>query len=153
MGKLALIAACGATLAGTALFSPIVADATTSQTIHLNGVPIDVGPSGCLNGDVVIMGNGVEHLTVNNAGDSWLTGTIEGTATVSDVATNAGLWSGHAAAWFGVEGNAKNFVNHFTLDGVGTLADGSVLRIHQEGQFTFNAQGVITVNRVTATCS
>lgn len=152
MGKLALIAACGATLAGAALFSPIVADATTSQTIHLNGVPIDVGPSGCLNGDVVIMGNGVEHMTVNNAGDFWVTATLEGAATVSDT-TNAVLWSGHATAWFGIENNAQNNVQHFILNGVGTLADGSMLRIHQEGQFTVNAQGVITVNRVTATCS
>ena len=107
---------------------------------------MDVGPAGCVSGDLVISGNGVLHMTVNNAGDTWITGTIEGPASATG-------FSGHAAAWFGVEDNAQNSVNHFIANAVGTLSDGTPLRIHQEGQFTMNANGLPTVTRVTTTCS
>jgi hypothetical protein len=127
------------------LLLPEAAGATTTQTIHLNGVPIDVGPAGCVPGDLVITGNGVLRTTVNNAGDTWVTGTVEGSATATG-------FTGHAVAWFGVEDNAQNSVNHFIANASGTLSNGSSLSIHQEGQFTVNANGVPTVTRVTATC-
>ena len=56
------------------------------------------------------------------------------------------------AAWFGLEDNNQNSVLHFTANGNGTLADGTMVGIHQEGQFTFNANGVPVVTRVTSTC-
>jgi hypothetical protein len=128
----------------------MVAQATTTQTIHLNGVPIDVGPAACVPGDLVIAGNGVFHQTVNDAGDSWITATIEGSVSSTDPSSG---YTGHAAAWFGVENNNQNFVTHFIANSVGTLRDGTPLTIHQEGQFTINAQGLPVVTRVTATCS
>src|SRR5215469_4194333 len=78
------------------LLAPVVAQATTSQTIHVNGAPIDVGPAGCVSGNLVITGNGVLHQTINNAGDSWVTGTIEGSVTTTDPSSG---FTGHAAAW------------------------------------------------------
>lgn len=129
---------------------PVVAQATTSVTVHVNGQPIDVGPAGCVPGDLVITGNGVLHQTINNAGDSWVTGTVEGSVTATDPSSG---FTGHAAAWFGVEQNNQNFVTHFIANSVGTLGNGSPLRIHQEGQFTVNAQGMPVVTRVTVTCS
>jgi hypothetical protein len=135
-------------LAATTLV-PSVAQATTSVTVHVNGAPIDVGPAGCVPGDLVIAGNGVLHQTTNNAGDTWVTGTVEGSVTVTDPSSG---FTGHATAWFGVEQNNQNFVTHFIADSVGTLGNGSPLRIHQEGQFTVNAQGLPVVNRVTVTC-
>jgi hypothetical protein len=148
--KFAFLALCA--LGALAFATPAYAAGATTQTIHLNGVPTDVGPSGCLNGDVVITGNIVEHFTVNSTGD-WFTATAEGAATVADSGTGATLWSGHATAWFGFEGNNNNLVQHAILDGHGTLADGTSLRIHQEFQFTMNAQGVITVFNMRTTCS
>jgi len=130
------------------LLLPTVAGATTTQTVHLNGSPIDVGPAGCVAGDLVITGNGVLHTTVNNAGDSWMTGTVEGSATT----TGSSGFSGHGVAWFGTEDNAQNSVNHFIANSTGTLSDGSSVSIHQEGQFTVNANGLPTVTRVTTTC-
>src|SRR5215469_10317056 len=59
---------------------------------------------------------------------------------------------GHATAWFGVEDNNQNFVTHFIANSTGTLGNGSPLTIHQEGQFTLNAQGLPVVTRGTATC-
>jgi hypothetical protein len=149
MRKLLVIVCCAL---GAVLLTPTAAGATTTQTLHVNGVPIDVGPSGCFAADLVITGNAVLHTTTNNAGDFWLTETVEGSATVTVAGST--LFSGHAAAWFGLEFNAQNFVApHFTANAVGTLADGTSVRIHQEGQFTVNAQGVPTVSRVTATCT
>ena len=116
----------------------------------MNGQPIDVGPAGCVPGDLVIAGNGVLHQTINNAGDSWVTGTVEGSVTATDPSSG---FTGHAAAWFGVEQNNQNFVTHFIANSVGTLGNGSPLGIHQEGQFTVNAQGMPVVTRVTVTCS
>ena len=78
---------------------PVVAQATTSTTIHLNGGAIDVGPAGCVAGDLVIMGNGVLHQTINNAGDVWITGTVEGAVSATDPSSG---YTGHAAAWFGL---------------------------------------------------
>jgi hypothetical protein len=92
-----------------------MAEAATTQTIHLNGAPIDVGPAGCVPGDLVISGNGVLHMTVNNAGDVWETGTIVGAATAAG-------FTGHAVAWFGFSDNAKNSVNSFTTNASGTLS-------------------------------
>jgi len=129
---------------------PSVALATTSVTVHVNGQPIDVGPAGCVPGDLVITGNGVLHQRINNAGDTWVTGTVEGSVTATDPSSG---FTGHATAWFGVEQNNQNFVTHFIANSVGTLGNGSPLRIHQEGQFTLNAQGLPVVNRVTVTCS
>ena len=129
---------------------PVVAQATTSTTIHLNGGAIDIGPAGCIAGDLVITGNGVLHQTINNAGDLWVTGTVEGAVSATDPSSG---YTGHAAAWFGVEQNNLNAVFHFTANSVGTLGNGTPLTIHQEGQFTVDAQGTPVVTRVTVTCS
>jgi hypothetical protein len=129
---------------------PVGAQATTTTTFHLNGGSIDVGPAGCVAGDLVITGNGVLHMTVNNAGDRWVTGTAEGKVTSTDPSSG---FTGHAAAWFGVADNNQSSVFHFTANAVGTLGNGTPLTIHQEGQFTTNAQGIPVVTRVTVTCS
>ena len=135
-------------IAAAALLPAAAAHATTTTTIHLTGQPIDVGPAVCVSGDLVITGNGVLHTTVNNAGDSWTTGTVTGAAAT----TGAPAATGRATAWFGVETNNQNFVNHFIANAQLTLPDGSTVNIHQEGQFTLNANGIPVVTRTTATC-
>jgi hypothetical protein len=74
-----------------------------------------------------------------------MTGTVEGTATATG-------FTGHGVAWFGAENNANNSVNHFTTNATG-IFNGKSLTIHQEGQFTVNANGLPTVTRVTSSCS
>lgn len=144
---LVLLAILGASVAVPATLLATTAQATTAVTIHADNVPIDIGPVGCIPGDLVITGNAVQHTTTNNAGDVWLTETVTGQV----VDTTAGF-VGHGMAWFGLEENAQNSVTHFTANVEGTLPDGTSLRIHQEGQFTLNAQGVPVVTRVTTTC-
>jgi len=134
--------------AAVALLPAAAAQATTSTTVHLNGQSIDVGPAVCVPGDIVITGNGVLHTTVNNAGDSWTTGTLTGSA----VTTGTPAATGRATAWFGDENNNQNDVEHFTANAQLTLPDGSTVRIHQEGRFTLNANGIPVVTQTTATC-
>ena len=133
-----IVPAIAAAAAGLVIAFAPAAGATTSQTIHLNGVPIDVGPAGCVPGDVTIIGTGVEHMTTNNAGDSWVTGTLTGAA-------SAGAFSGSATAWFGVEANNKNFVTIFILNAQLTDGSGNSVNIHQQGTVTFNANGIPVV--------
>jgi hypothetical protein len=128
--------------------APLAAEATTTQTVHLDGVPIDIGATPCFPGDLWVTGNAVMHQTINNAGDVWVTATIEGSA----VDAVAGF-TGHATVWFGFGQNNKSGVNHFTANVIGTLTDGTRVRIHGEGQMTVNAQGNLVVNRTTFTCS
>jgi hypothetical protein len=77
-------------------------------------------------------GNGVQHITVNNAQDGWFTSTFEGTATLDpilvsiDFTTNPPTItvlgpdgsrpaiSGHTAMWFGGSFNKQNYVLHDT---------------------------------------
>jgi len=134
--------------AAAAILPAAAAQATTTTTIHINGLPIDVGPAVCVPGDLVITGNGVLHTTVNNAGDSWTTGTLTGSA----VTTGTPAATGRATAWFGDEENNQNNVQHFIANAQLTLPDGSTVNIHQEGQFTLNANGIPVVTRTTATC-
>lgn len=130
------------------LLAPVTAQATTSTTMNLSGVPIDVGPAGCVPGDIVITGNGVLHTITNNAGDFWLTGTVTGSATTTGTPTA----TGRATAWFGVEANNRNLVTPFTANAQLTLPDGSTVNVHEQGQFTLNANGVPVVNKTTTTC-
>ena len=130
---------------GIGLVSAEAASASAStQTISLNGVPIDVGPATCVPGDVTITGNGVEHMTINSTG-FWVTGTVTGAA---DTGTG---WTGRATGWFGVEDNNKSLVNHFILNAQLSDGAGDSVNIHQEGQITFNANGVPTVVRPQVT--
>jgi hypothetical protein len=133
------------------LISVGVAQATTSVTFHIHaGTVGDVGPVGCTPGDfIVTVGNAVQHDTINNAGDEWFTETVAGTF----VTTDGSGYTGHMSGWFGVETNAQNQVLHFTANAQGTLGDGTPLRVHQEGQFAFNAQGFPVVTRLTFSCS
>lgn len=94
-----------------------------------------------------LTGNGVQHMTVNGAGDSWFTTTFTGTGTVtfyspSNVnvqfdnqgnivsATVTGPADLAASAkiteWFGFEANNKNSIGHGTIDARGTTIDGAL---------------------------
>lgn len=138
--------------AALAIAAVAPAAATTSWTDHLHAgdrAVFDLGPTGCTPGFfIVTVPNAVQHDMVNNAGDEWFTATVNGTFVTSD----ASGYVGHNTARFGFGANAQNGVNHGTLDAVGTLADGTILRVHQEGQFTVKAQGVPVVTRSILTC-
>ena len=122
---------------------------TYTCTVHMSG-PVDLGP-GCGQADAVISGKGVLHMTFNKAGDGWITSTVEGDFTTYD-ASNSVTGTGHAQQWFGGADNKQNSVNHFTANGFANMLDGSRLSFHAAGQYTVNANGVVTVNNTTMTC-
>ena len=87
-------------------------------------------------------GNGIEHSTVNNAGDGWFTSTFSGTVTIvawtvdssgNLVAPDPSVppFTGHLENWFGGSFNRSNFVVHDTINFSGTAADGSMFSFHQ----------------------
>ena len=123
-------------------------------------IPVSCSPAGNAI-SINSTGNGVLHLTVNNADDFWVTGTFEGNGTVTTgkspdgvTFTPAGpVYSGHSVEWFGVEENNKNLVNHatFNFNGNDTVT-GAPIGIHAAFQITFNANGVVTVSNFTVSC-
>jgi hypothetical protein len=152
-----LAAAAAALVFGAASGSAAPADNCTkgsvsgTQTCTTHGPQsLELGP-GCGQADAFINGNGVFHITVNKAGDSWVTGTVEGDFVVVDVLGNT-VGTGHAQSWFGSEDNNQAAVNHFTSNGFANMLDGTRLGFHAAGQFTMNANGVVTVNNSTMSC-
>jgi hypothetical protein len=135
--------------AATLLLPAAAAQATTSTTIHATNT-FNTGATGCpLLGDLIITGSAVLHQTFNNAGEPLGTfGMITGAA----VTNGTTVATGHATALLGDKANNQNFVEHFTVNAQLTLPDGSTVSVHQQGQFTFNANGTIVVNNTTTTC-
>ncbi|MDP5228424.1 MULTISPECIES: hypothetical protein [Arthrobacter] len=135
-----------------------VASANTTTTTHSNTIN-DAIPVTCAGPGVTAFwgtGNSIQHLTVNNAGDSWFTTTEEGqvtlVTTLSDWST--ATFTGHVQEWFGAEMNNKNSVTHATFNFQGTsVSDPSMtLSMHAAFTFTTNANGVVTVNNQTVSC-
>jgi len=118
-------------------------------SVHLQDVtrahPVE--PAVCPDGSTVPGGylvttvqNGVLHFTVNKAQDFWGTSTLEGTF-VFTAATDGTVYAGHFAEWFGVSVNNQNFVNHATINFVGTSASGAHLSLHVEFHASMSASG------------
>jgi hypothetical protein len=99
--------------------------------------------------DLVITGNGHDHIVVNPDGSYRENAIVEGTAQFIDRVTGDIVATGHGMAQFGVVFSANGgIVSHDTgNDQVGGV------RIHAEGQFRINPNGTITVDHQTLTCS
>jgi hypothetical protein len=112
-------------------------------TITAKGLTFDLGPSdqfGCPNvpsGEVLATLNGVFHVNINGAGDSWITSTLTGPFTI---ASGSGvLAAGHVETWFGQENNLSNSVGNAVLNLTGTnLVTGESLRVHFEEHAFFD---------------
>jgi hypothetical protein len=94
---------------------------------------------------VDVIGNGVQHATVNAAQDFWLTTTIEGGATIvpgTVILDNHGnpisftpdltqpTFSGHLQDWFGVSINSQNMSISSTANFLGTSSAGAAASLH-----------------------
>jgi hypothetical protein len=85
---------------------------------------------------IVATGNGVQHVTVNKAGDAWFTSTFTGEAQIfapdfsKTPPLGALLASGHLTTWFGGEFNNQNYVLHDTGMFQGTTVTGQSLFLH-----------------------
>jgi hypothetical protein len=97
----------------------------------------------------------VFHVTFFTNGDEfWVTGTAEGTVTLTPDDPSGVSATGHFAAWFGESSNAKNDVQHDTSTFHLTGSDGSRITVHETSHFSTNANGVVTVvfDKINMTC-
>jgi hypothetical protein len=118
---------------------------TTTCTMNLHGATYPVGPPNppCIPPDATGVAsnvNAVFHITINGAGDSWSTGTIEGDVTLT-VPSTATTYTGHFSEWFGSEANNKNFVNNMTFNAHLTAPNGSTIAAHLSFGFGVSASG------------
>src|SRR4029077_1020379 len=127
--------ALGAPVLGLLLMAaPAQAANAFTATIHISSLS-DVIPVTCAGGFtgvtlVQATGNGVQHSTVNGAGDFWLTATFEGQGTIVQTAgpERGQVFAGHVMDWFGLESNLQNSVLHATFNFNGSNATGQTLR-------------------------
>ena len=97
------------------------------------------------------------HVNVDGAGDLWLTGTQDGTATfVPDsplAASAAGAW----ASWFGGSINARNLVLSDTFNITLHSSSGQTITFHEPSHIVFSGSNpivpVTTFDKPMGTCS
>ena len=89
--------------------------------------------------------NEVFHLTfftAPGADEFWMTGTDEGTATITPDTPGGGSASGHFISWFGESSNNQNDVQHSTNTFNLTGSDGTHVVMHETFHLSTSATGV-----------
>ena len=121
-----------------------------TQTVNLHNVPLTfpVGtqcgaPAGVVSGTF----NEVMHVTVNKAGDVWVTVTQEGWFTFVADDPTLPTFAGHFAVWFGLSDNNRNSVMHdtFNIRATATDGSGSTLVIHAVDHVSVSASGQVNL--------
>ena len=137
-----------AVLAATVvLAAPASAGGATTSTQNLHGPfpPFHVdstcgAPAGTISGT----GNAVFHITVNAAGDVWVTNTQEAWFKLTPD-TGTVTYSGHFAVWFGVSLNMNNSVMHDAINVRATGSDGSTITINLVDHMSISASGQVNL--------
>jgi hypothetical protein len=129
-------------------------------TITVKEMVFRLGPSdqfGCPNvpsGLVLATVNGIFHVNINGAGDSWTTSTLTGPFVI--VSGQTVLATGHLETWFGQENNLSNSVGNAIFNLTGTnLATGQSFRVHLEQHAFFDpitGQILLTGSHFNVSC-
>jgi hypothetical protein len=114
------------------------------QTFPTN-VPCVDPMTGPPTGILTITFNGVFHVTVNGAGDVWVTSTSAGDFSFAPFPPRTVSYTGHFTTWFGASLNRNNGVFHDTFNVHGTGSDGSTLSAHFITHFSMSASGMTLV--------
>ncbi len=85
------------------------------------------------------------HVTMQEDGDGWVTGTGNGTLTFTPNNPGGVSYVGHFTQWFGDSFNNKNSVEHFTGTFVLKGTDGSTVHLKMLFHLSTNAKGEVTV--------
>ena len=104
------------------------------QTMHI-GPP----PSCQISAMITQTFNGVFHITINKAGDSWDTSTMTGPIVLVPDDPNIPTYTGHATMWFGDSFNNQNFVMHFTINAHATAPNAPAIDFHETFHFSVSA--------------
>ena len=158
--RAASLAAVVALLAAGAALADAGGQGTVTITQHAHNVVLFSAPStnpctGAPGTITAIAANEVFHVTFFTTGpEFWVTGTDEGTATVTPVDPKGVSASGHFVSWFGESFNNKNDVQHATNTFNLTGSDGSHVVAHETFHVSTNAAGVVTVSfdKMNLTC-
>lgn len=102
---------------------------------------------GVFGGTVSGSGNAVFHITINNAGDEWVTTTQEAWFTIVPDDPTLPNFAGHVAAWFGISVNNQNAVLHDITNVKATATDGSgqTLSFHFVDHISVSASGQVNM--------
>jgi hypothetical protein len=102
-------------------------------------------------GTLTITFNAVFHVTVNGAGDAWITSTSTGNFSFVPFDPSRPSFTGHFTGWFGGSFNQNNLVVHDIFNVHGTGSDGSSLAFHIIDHMSISASGV-TLTFTKAAC-
>lgn len=144
-----LILLLSAVFASLVFATPASAAGATSSTQNFHGAfpPMQVTPlcgSAAPGGTLFATGNAVFHITINAAGDEWVTTTQEAWFNlVPDTGTVT--YTGHFATWFGLSLNKNNAVAHDVFNIQATGSDGSTITINIVDHMSMNANGQINM--------
>jgi hypothetical protein len=135
---------------------------TVTFTQHANNVVLFSTPvTNPCNGEkgtlTAIAANEVFHetfFTAPGADEFWVTGTDEGTATITPDTPGGGSASGHFVSWFGESSNNQNDVQHATNTFNLTGSDGTHVVMHETFHLSTSATGVtVSFDKSTMTLS
>jgi hypothetical protein len=135
-------------LVATVVFAaPAAAAPATTSTQNFHGAfpPFHVDSTcGAPSGTVNATGNAIFHITVNAAGDTWITNTQEAWFTLTPD-TGTVTYSGHFAVWFGASLNQNNYVLHDVLNIHATGSDGSTITVNAVDHLSVSASGQVNM--------
>ena len=121
---------------------------TDTQNLHNVTQTFSVGAQcAAPAGTVTATFNAVMHVTVNTAGDVWVTATQEGWFTFVPDDVTMPNFAGHFAVWFGLSDNNRNSVLHDTFNIRATATDGSgvTIAVHAMDHLSVSASGQVNL--------
>jgi hypothetical protein len=117
--------------------------------------PANVNPCSGIAGTATMVTNSITHVTVNGAGDVWVTSTSTAHFTFVPNPPNQTTpsYAGQMTFWFGASLNKNNVVFHDTGNIVVHGTDGSKITFHLLDHFNTSASGAVnTFSVMSATC-
>jgi hypothetical protein len=121
-----------------------VLNCTFTQTLHgqVSVDPLNVNPCSLVVGTATMITNSIVHVTVNGAGDVWITQTATSHFTFVPNSAGPPSYRGEFTFWFGESLNKNNSVSHDIGNIVLHGSDGSRLTLHLVDHVSVSASGV-----------
>jgi hypothetical protein len=115
--------------------------------------PANVNPCSGVVGTATMITNSIIHVTVNGAGDVWITQTATSHFTFVPNSPGPPSYHGEFTFWFGESLNKNNVVLHDIGNIVVNGSDGSQITLHLVDHFSVSASGVVNkFSIVSMTC-
>jgi hypothetical protein len=133
-----------------------VLNCTFTETLQ-GQVSVDtqnVNPCSGVVGTATMVTNSIVHVTVNGAGDVWITQTATAHFTFVPNSPGPPSYHGEFTFWFGESLNQNNLVLHDIGNIVVNGSDGSQIALHLVDHFSISASGAVnTFSIVSMTCT